>query len=36
MQELTEAIAKARLETQVLVEEVDEVLSGAATTGRAA
>jgi chromosome partitioning protein len=36
MQEVTEAIAKARRETQVLVEEVDEVLSGAATTGQAA
>lgn len=36
MQELTEAIAKARRETQVLVDEVDEVLSGEATTGRAA
>lgn len=36
MQEVTEAIAKARRETKVLVEEVDEVLSGAATTGRGA
>ncbi|MBU2147015.1 MAG: ParA family protein [Alphaproteobacteria bacterium] len=36
MQEVTEAIAKARRETQVLVDEVDEVLSGAATTGQAA
>jgi chromosome partitioning protein len=36
MQEVTEAIAKARRETQALVDEVDVVLAGGATAGRAA
>jgi chromosome partitioning protein len=36
MQEVTEAIAKARRETQVLVEEVDGVLTGRMAAGRAA
>ncbi|RUM96329.1 ParA family protein [Pseudaminobacter arsenicus] len=35
MQELTEAITKARRETQALVEEVDELLTGKALKGRA-
>ncbi|GAA4134549.1 ParA family protein [Aminobacter aganoensis] len=36
MQEVTEAIAKARRETQALVEEVDEVLAGKMAAGGAA
>ena len=36
MQEMTEAIAKARRETQTLVAEVDEMLIGQAVAGRAA
>jgi chromosome partitioning protein len=36
MQEVTEAIAKARRETQALVAEVDELLANEAATGRAA
>ena len=36
MQEVTDAIAKARRETQTLVEEVDELLRGELTAGRAA
>jgi chromosome partitioning protein len=36
MQELTEAIAKARRETQTLVEEVDELLTGDVSEGHAA
>ena len=36
MQEVTEAIAKARRETQALVEEVDELLTGKVAKGRAA
>ena len=36
MQEVTEAIAKARRETQVLVEEVDGLLTGKMPAGRAA
>jgi chromosome partitioning protein len=36
MQEVTEAIAKARRETQALVEEVDELLMGEVAAGRAA
>ena len=36
MQEVTEAIAKARRETQALVEEVDALLAGTAVAGRAA
>jgi len=36
MQELTEAIAKARRETQTLVDEVDELLTGQVASGRAA
>ncbi|MCO5066803.1 MAG: ParA family protein [Rhizobiaceae bacterium] len=36
MQEVTEAIAKARRETQALVAEVDELLASEAATGRAA
>ena len=36
MQEVTEAIAKARRETQALVGEVDELLANEAATGRAA
>lgn len=36
MQEVTEAIAKARRETQALVAEVDELLAREAATGRAA
>jgi chromosome partitioning protein len=36
MQEVTEAIAKARRETQALVEEVDALLSGKVAKGRAA
>jgi len=36
MQEVTEAIAKARRETQALVEEVDDLLSGDAAAERAA
>lgn len=36
MQELTEAVAKARRETQALVAEVDELLATEAATGRAA
>lgn len=36
MQEVTEAIAKARRETQILVEEVDELLRGEIAGGRAA
>lgn len=35
MQEVTEAIAKARRETQALVEEVDKLLTGKIATGRA-
>lgn len=36
MQEVTEAIAKARRETQALVNEVDELLAGMTAAGRAA
>lgn len=36
MQEVTEAIAKARRETQALVEEIGDVLTGRAATGHAA
>ena len=36
MQEVTEAIAKARRETQALVDEVDELLAGMTAAGRAA
>jgi chromosome partitioning protein len=36
MQEVTEAIAKARRETQALVDEVDELLTGQVAAGRAA
>lgn len=36
MQEVTEAIAKARRETKILVEEVDELLRGEIAGGRAA
>ena len=36
MQEVTEAIAKARRETQALVAEVDELLANEVATGRAA
>jgi len=36
MQEVTEAIAKARRETQALVAEIDELLANEAATGRAA
>jgi chromosome partitioning protein len=36
MQEVTEAIAKARRETQALVEEVDELLAGRAAAESAA
>ncbi|RWM85607.1 MAG: ParA family protein [Mesorhizobium sp.] len=36
MQEVTDAIAKARRETQTLVEEVDQLLRGELTAGRAA
>jgi chromosome partitioning protein len=36
MQEVTDAIAKARRETQALVAEVDELLANEAATGRAA
>jgi chromosome partitioning protein len=35
MQEVTDAIAKARRETQALVAEVDELLASEAATGRA-
>lgn len=36
MQEVTEAVAKARRETQALVEEIDDVLTGTTANGRTA